>query len=205
MTSLKKSHYLLAALFISANQATVCMQNPAEDQHHSEDSEEQKKSQKENRPDFKERMAQAKEDTYIRDNSIQYRMASTTADHAAKGFMDFCANAASGAVLEVVKRELDIRYDNNPTVGRQLEGIHSTITIIHNAVNLTDDLAKKETAIVKYLTANNLPEQKKRLAEIDNDLEATLRGYRHLRDDVRSELDGIRKKRNPNYEPYSAH
>ncbi len=205
MTSLKKSHYLLAALFISANQATVCMQNPAEDQHHSEDSEEQKKSQKENRPDFKERMAQAKEDTYIRDNSIQYRMASTTADHAAKGFMDFCANAASGAVLEVVKRELDIRYDNNPTIGRQLEEIHSGIIILQNAVTLTDDLAKKETALAKYLTANNQLEQKKRELEINNDAEATLKGLRHLRNDYIGQINATRQKRNPNFKPYSAH
>jgi hypothetical protein len=118
--------------------------------------------------------------------------------------MEFYAKAASDAVLEVVKRELDIRYDNDPTVGRQLEEIASGITIIHNAVNLSDDLARKETVLAKHLTANNQLEQKKRETEINNDADATLRGLRHLRNEHIDQLNAIRQKRNPNFKPYSA-
>ena len=204
MLHVKKSHYLLVALFTIATQTVICMENTADNGQQNVPQEEQERAKKEQEADFRERMAQAKEDTYIRDNSIRYRMASTTADHAAKGFMEFCANAASGAVLEVVKRELDIRYDNNPTIGRQLEEIHSGIIILQNAVNLTDDLAKKETALAKYLTANNQLEQKKRELEINNDAEATLKGLRHLRNDYIDQVNATRQKRNPNYKPYPA-
>jgi hypothetical protein len=204
MLHVKKSHYLLITLFTITTQTVICME-PENNKQQNESSEEQERSKKETEANFRERMAQAKEDTYIRDNSIRYRMASTTADHAAKGFMEFCANAASGAVLEVVKRELDIRYDNNPTIGRQLEEIHSGIIILQNAVTLTDDLAKKETALAKYLTANNQLEQKKRELEINNDAEATLKGLRHLRNDYIGQINATRQKRNPNFKPYSAH
>ena len=154
--------------------------------------------------DSRERMAQAKEDKYIRDNSIQYRMASTIGDHATRGFMEFCAKAGSDAVLELVKRELDIRYDDKPTIGRQLEEIASGITIIHNAVNLTDDLARKETIPLRYLTAKDQLEQKKREIEINKDAETTFIGLRHLRNEHIDQLNAIRKKRNPNFKPYSA-
>jgi hypothetical protein len=201
---MKQSRYLLVTLIIIASHTVVCMQNPNEDHSEQEQSGKEEKN-KNATADFKERMAQAKEDKYIRDNSIQYRMASTMGDHATRGFMEFCAKAASDAVLEVVKRELDIRYDDKPTIGRQLEEIASGITIIHNAVNLSDDLARKETVLVQHLTANNQLEKKKRETEINNDADATLRGLRHLRNEHIDQLNAIRQKRNPNFKPYSAH
>ena len=196
MSYLKMSRYLLIALFAITTPTIICMD-------HSQESEQEEKDTKDKEASFSEKMARAKEDTYIRDNSIQYRMLSTTGEHAVKTFMEFCAKTTSDAILEVVKRELDIRYDNSPTIGRQLEEIASGITIIHNAVNLSDELAKKETAFTKYLTANNPAEQKKKQAEIDNDIEATLKGLRNLRNDHIDQLNAIRQKRNPNFKPYS--
>lgn len=201
MSYVKKSRYLLMALFTLTSNALICME------HTNQSNEQQEKNEQgtqEKEAGFKAQKAEAKFDSYIRDNSIQYRMLSTTGDHAIKAFMEFCAKTSSDAVLEVVKRELDIRYDNNPTIGRQLEEIASGITIIHNAVNLTDELAKKENAMAKYLTNNNPAEQKKRQAELDADIDATLRGLRNLRNEHIDQLNAIRQKRNPSFKPYAA-
>lgn len=198
MIHLKKTHYLLAILCTITSHTIICMENP------NQDNQEQQEENKKKEAAFNEKMAQAKENTYIRDNSIQYRMVSNMGDHAARGLMEFLAQSASGAVTELVKRELDIRYDNDPTVARQLEEIASGITIIHNAVNLTDDLAKKQTAMAKYLTANNPAEQKNKTANIDTDVENTYLNLRNLRNEHIDQLNAIRKKRNPKFEPYSA-
>ena len=199
MTYSNKSSYVLAMLFTITSHTIICMDQPNE-----EPTKEQKKANKEKESAFRERMAQAKEDTYIRDNSIKYRMIGTTLDHANKAFMQCLSDTASGSIIELVKKELDIRYDNSPTVGRQLEEIASGITIIHNAVNLTDELAKKETAMAKYLTNNDPAEQKKRLAEIDKDTDATFRDLRHLRNAHIDHLNRTRQTRDPHFKPYSA-
>jgi hypothetical protein len=193
-----KSAYVLAMLCTITSHTLICMEKDPQNQQQ----EEQENKTRENA--FREKMAQAKEDTYIRDNSVQYRMMSNTGHQATKAFMSMFSQTVSGSIIEVVKRELDIRYDNSPTIGRQLEEIASGITIIHNAVNLTDELAKKETAMAKYVTNNNQAEQKKRLTEIDNDTDTTFRDLRHLRNEHIDQLNGIRKKRNPNFKPYSA-
>ncbi len=202
MLYIKKSYYLLALLAITT-QTVICMEHNTGNKTDNNSEEQEQAENKQKEADFRERMAQAKEDAYIRDSSVQYRIASTMGEHATRGFMEFCAKAASDAVLEVVKRELDIQYDNKPTIGRQLEEIASGITIIHNAVNLSDDLAKKETALAKYLTNNNPQEQKKKQAEIDADIDATLKGLRNLRNEHIDQLNAIRQKRNPNFKPYA--
>jgi hypothetical protein len=194
MTYSNKSAYVLAMLCTVTSHTLICME--------SNQQEEQENKAKESA--FREKMAQAKEDTYIRDNSVQYRMMSNTGHQATKAFMGMLAQTVSGSIIEVVKRELDVRYDNNPTINHQLEEISSGITIIHNAVNLTDELAKKETASAKYLTSGNQTEQNKRLSEICNDADAAYRGLRNLRNEHIDQLNGIRKKRNPNFKPYSA-
>jgi hypothetical protein len=204
MTYSNKSSYVLAMLFTITSHTIMCMEDHTNKEKQEEPNKEKEDTFREKQNAFKEKMAQAKENTYIRDNSIQYRMASTTGHQATKAFMGMLAQTVSGSIVEVVRRELDIRYDNSPTVGRQLEEIASGITIIHNAVNLTDELAKKETAMAKYITNNDLAEQKRRLAEIDNDTDATFKGLRHLRNAHINDLNKIRQKRDPNFKPYSA-
>jgi hypothetical protein len=200
MTYLKKSHYLLVALFAMTTNTVMCMD---QQQPNAQQDEEEQKAHTRRMGVLNEEKLEAKTRVYIRDNGVGYRMVSTIGDHATRGFMEFCAKTASDSVLEVVKKELDIRYDNDPTVARQLDEIASGITIIHNAVNLSDELAKKETAMAKYLTSNNPVEQKKRQAEIDADIDATLRGLRHLRNEHIDQLNAVRQKRNPNFKPYS--
>jgi len=151
---------------------------------------------------LKEAKLEEKLNALKRDNDPYYKMRSTIGDHATRGFMEFCAKTASESILEIVKRELDIRYDNNPTISTQLGEIASGITIIHNAVTLAEDQGKKETSLITYMTKDST-EQKKEQKKIENELVSTYKSLRHLRNEHIDQLNAIRKKRNPNFVPYA--
>ena len=187
-----RSYYLLATLLtVTISQNIFCMEQQEE---------QQKETHEAKMNAFKEKKKQEKERVYIRDNSIEYKMAATLSDHAIKGFMEFCTKTANDSFLEVVKRELDICYDNNPSVSLQLNEIASGITIISNAVTLSEELAKKE--VTETLSIKNDLEKENRAKKIQADLISTYKDLQHLRNEHIDQLNQLREKRNKNFKPF---
>ena len=207
MTQPIKLHRLFAAtLFIFSIHNTFCMKNTIDnvsEEIQSENYQETIHKLKEKLHNLENEKLEEKLKVYKRNNDVPYRIMSTLGDDTMKGFIQFCSQSASGAVLEVVRRELDIRYDNNPTTKVQLEEIAGGLTIIANGVTLTEDLAKKRNSLEAFLLKNT-PEREKKQKEIDVQARNAYEDLWHLRNEHIDQLNNIRKKRNPNFVPYSA-
>jgi hypothetical protein len=198
---------LLTTFLAITTQNTFCSQNPQDNAQNAQPNVNQSSAPKETHQEkmnaFEESKLEEKLNTYKRNNQMLYQMGSNVGHQMTKGIIQFGVTTVSQSIVEIVKKELDIRYDNSPTIRTQLEEIAGGIKIVAEGVVLTEDLAKKRNTLEIYMLKDKA-EKEKRQKEIELQTKNAYEELWHLRNEHIDQLNAIRKKRNPNFVPYSA-